>query len=1078
MVPAPDAISRLRSLSQVSVQSSWHIWAGDLPLEQAINPCYWQQWPVAELNHKHHLAWSKGQQVRWLGQVICVPTDLHGFELAGLQLRLALTWWAESTQIFVDGRLVQAGDLFDCSTRLLLSPSVQPGGQFAVAIQLVSPGHDDGALVRSLALYESAQAQPEPGFVADELQVLHTYLQGFYPEKLAVLHQAIDQLDWAALPDRSQFNRSLERLREQLLPIASLIKQRHIYLLGHAHLDLAWLWPVDETWAAAERTFESVLSLQADFPDLIFGHSTPALYDWVKTHRPALFTRIRSQIQTGRWEVIGGLWVEPELNLIGGEAIARQLLYGQRYCQELTGQINPIAWLPDTFGFNWQLPQFLKQGGIDYFVTQKLRWNDSTPFPHELFYWQAPNGSQVLSLMSAPIGEGIDPVKIADYACDWEKKTGIPDVLWLPGVGDHGGGPTRDMLHVARRWQRSPFFPEIKFIRAIEYLKHLEARGQKSLAEEIGVRSQELEEKSSWVKGHDSLVEEGQEPLVPRFEALNQSVRHDSFPIWQDELYLEFHRGCYTTHADQKQWNCRSQELLYQAELFASLATIAAQVAYPRQELEQAWKRVLFNQFHDILPGSSIPQVFVDANQEWQAVQQVGSQILERSLKALASQICLPVPPTSDSRAIVVFNALNWARSAIGRLRLPEGDWQVVDLAGQSLERQMTESGEVLFFAEAIPSVGYRVFWLVPGADDRSTSNPKTELAAGKDLILENDDLRVEVDPTTGDLSSVFDRVQNREVLSAPGNQLQGFQDQGQYWDAWNIDPNYASHPLPPAKLLEITVLSQGPLEQRIRVVRQIGRSTFQQDYVLQRHSPLLQIQTKVDWQEPHVLVKAAFTFAWEAESATYAIPCGAIQRPTRPTTPAEQAKWEVPALGWADLGTGDYGASLLSDYKHGYDSQPDQLRLSLLRGCTWPDPQADRGQHCFTYALYPHAQTWQVAQTVRQSRELAIPLQVIVTEPQPVAQSAQLAPQGEFLNLGSDNLVLMALKQAEEDAEQWVMRCYEGHGETGAINLQSDLNLVVGDRLNLLELPVNSENPALQIFPWSITSWTLYPTV
>ncbi|NJP12536.1 MAG: hypothetical protein HC866_26260 [Leptolyngbyaceae cyanobacterium RU_5_1] len=475
------SIDRLRQLTQISIQSQWRFHCADLSVSEATRAEIWQSWRMASLNDRQHIAWARQQGV-WLGQRLIVPSDLQGYRLEGLALRLALTWWAEEAEIFVNGVLVQEGDLFDCSTRILLSPAVKPGEAIDLVIRLVSPRHDDGALVRSLCIYERADQRvypcPEPSFVADELAVLQEYLTTFAPDQLASLDEAIAQISWSTVDDQSAFDRSLIALRHSLQPFGDWLKSRNIQLLGHAHLDLAWLWTVGETWNAAERTFKSVLSLQKAFPELIFCHSTPALYAWIEENRPDLFAAICEHIATGRWEVVAGLWVEPELNIVAGESIARQVLYGQRYVQQRFGKLSAIAWLPDTFGFCWQLPQILQQGGIDYFVTQKLRWNDTTQFPHEVFWWQAPDGSRVLSLHSAPIGETIDPIKMAHYACEWETKTGIPIALWLPGVGDHGGGPTRDMLEVARRWQQSSFFPQLKFTTALEFLRQLSATAE------------------------------------------------------------------------------------------------------------------------------------------------------------------------------------------------------------------------------------------------------------------------------------------------------------------------------------------------------------------------------------------------------------------------------------------------------------------------------------------------------------------------------------------------------------------------------------------------------------------------
>ncbi|MBD2744079.1 alpha-mannosidase [Coleofasciculus sp. FACHB-1120] len=1110
-----EAIEKLSAMTQVNVQTRWRYCAADLTADTVRQSDFGTDWLSVELNARGHIAWEAGQKVLWLSQKLIIPQDLHLYPLSGLALRLVLTWWAEDAQIFVNGVKVQAGDLFDCSTRVLLSPAVTPGEEITVALRLVSPGHDDGALVRSLCVYEfTTDERIEPGFVADELAVLQRYLKTFEPEKLDILASAVAEIDWTALPDGQKFERSLSALRENLLDTLGSTESKiqnlksQICLLGHAHLDLAWLWPVSDTWEAAQRTFESVLKLLQEFPKLIFCHSTPALYAWIEQHRPDLFAAIQQQVAAGRWEVVGGMWVEPELNIINGESIIRQLLYGQRYVLEKFGQLSTVAWLPDSFGFCATLPQFLKSGGIEYFVTQKLRWNDTTKFPYEAFWWRSPDGSQIFSLMSAPIGEGIDPMKMASYACDWETQTSLKECLWLPGVGDHGGGPTRDMLEVAHRWEKSPFFPRLEFTTSERYLQQISTQNPNS----------------------------------------NETQNSRLFPVWDDELYLEFHRGCYTTHADQKRFQRRSEGLLYQAELFASLASISIGAPYPKQALESAWKKVLFNQFHDILPGSSIPQVFVDANRAWQEVEQVGSEIVQQALRAIATSIALPPPPQPDALPVIVFNSLNWQRSEVVAVPLPASKhhWQVYNLEGKLLPSQLSEGTTLLFLAENIPSVGYRLFWLYPQNLDpqeelpskrqehgqHSTSFPDSNAHnrdnirfSEKNCILENDLLRVIVDSQTGDLSSVFDKINHREILSqVGGNQLQAFQDSGQYWDAWNIDPNYAQHPLPPTQLKSIEWVEQGAVQTRLRVVRQLGESKFCQDYVLQADSPLLKIVTTVDWQERHVLVKAAFPLTLTADSATYEIPCGAIVRSTRdanerttqPQTPAETAKWEVPALHWADLADNGYGVSLLNDCKYGYDAEPSQLRLTLLRGSTWPDPDADQGWHQFTYALYPHQCGWQSAHTVRRGYELNLPLQVmllpsvgeqnsslpntsrLISPPksldpplpplkrgveEPDARNmASLPPVGQLLDLHAENLILIALKQSEDNLRQWILRCYECHGEEAQMQLNSDLDLAIAHPVDLLERPIDApemfaSGQIASIQPWKIATFVVKRT-
>ncbi|MEH2336777.1 alpha-mannosidase [Nostoc sp.] len=1091
-----QAIEQLRSFCQVNLQSTWLYQESNLIITNVVAADL-SHWQPVQLNAQEHIAWTGGKKVLWLVQRLVVPQDLQGYPLAGLSLRLALVWWADSAEIYVNGELVLEGDLFDCSPRVLISQGVTPGEEFIVALRLVSPGHSDGALVRSLLVYESIDDNnPDPGFVADELAVVQLYLERFAPQKLDVLAAMVGEvtnhrgaedteeekgelvksflclrqnliqskivrlsvplrgskLRVASGREAEVQNRSTERLVLSEVEVSRSPKFK-ILLLGHAHLDLAWLWPVSETWNVAQNTFESVLKLQADFPELIFCHSTPALYAWIEEHRPDLFEAIQAQVAAGRWEVIGGMWVEPELNLIAGESIVRQLLYGQRYIQEKFGKLSTIVWVPDSFGFCATLPQFFANAGIEYFVTQKLRWNDTTKFDYGAFWWRSPDGSEVFSLMSALIGESINPVKMASYALEWQAQTGLPESLWIPGVGDHGGGPTRDMLETAQRWQKSPLFPDLEFTTAEKYLQQI-SKGD--------ARTRERSNTSSL------------------------------FPTWNDELYLEFHRGCYTTHADQKRWNRRCENLLYQAELFATLATVSCGVTYPKAEIEAAWKLVLFQQFHDILPGSSITQVYLDALPQWQQVEQVGTKILDKSLLAIASHITRSEPPKSDSLPIFVFNSLNWQRSEVVSVALPTPatatqEWQIYDASGKQLVSQLSEPSTLLFLATEIPPVGYRIFWLSPSSPSSPPSPPRLP-----DWILENEFLRVVIDPDTGDLSSVVDKSYQQEVLSGAGNQLQAFKDSGQYWDAWNIDPNYAQHPLPSTNLQSIQWLEQGPVQSRVRVVRQLGESEFCQDYILQAGSPVLNIATTVNWQENHVLVKAAFPLSVEADFATYEIPCGAIRRPTKPKTPAEQAKWEVPALRWADL-TGEtqegiYGVSLLNDCKYGYDSKPNQLRLTLLRSPNWPDSEADRGWHEFTYALYPHVGSWESAHTVRRGYELNIPLQVLLN---PVNQNLHknsplfASKEGlgvKFLDLSAENLILMALKPSEDDLQQLILRCYECHGETAELSLQSDLGLNLEDTVDLLErsstTEFSSQQQILTIQPWKIASFKVIPAI
>ncbi|AFZ02074.1 alpha-mannosidase [Calothrix sp. PCC 6303] len=1137
--PIVVAIEKLRSLSQSNVQSSWRYSHDDLSVDQVIAADI-SNWNQIECNAKGHIAWNKGRNTLWLLQKIIVPPSLKlGYPLAGMSLRLALVWWADAVQVYVDGKLAVEGDLFDFSPRVLLGNAVTPGDEYTVAIKLVSPGHDNGALMRSHLVFESYNSV-DPGFVADEVAVIQQYLQSFAPHQLTdlaeILEEKVNQLD--NLTEKSDFNQLLADLRQNLTNFP--LNKAKIFLLGHAHLDMAWLWRVEETWKVAQNTFESVLKLQADFPNLIFCHSTPALYEWVEKNRPDLFTAIQNQVKAGKWEVLGGFWVEPELNLISGESIVRQLLYGQLYTQEKFGKISPIVWVPDTFGFCWTLPQFMQQAGIEFFVTQKLRWNDTTKFPHDIFWWTAPDGSKILSYMSALIGEGIDPVKMAAYSCEWQTKTSkisiTPDALWLPGVGDHGGGPTRDMLEIAQRWQNSPFFPDLEFCSAEDYLGKIRSQESEVRSQKSGIRNQESEDGN------------------PELEINNGKENpNNSFPSWNDELYLEFHRGCYTTHAEQKRFNRRCETLLYQAELFSAIALAnrrfiafhTKSTIYPKAKLEQAWKQVLFNQFHDILPGSSITEVYTDALPQWQQAETTATEILETSLNTIISQANIPQPPHPEALPIFVFNPLNWKRNEVVKMNLPANFPQdscilTCETPGEykPVPSQLSHTSQLLFYAENIPSVGYRIFWICPQKLNTNQSlqqkqsekqqfhqlqantteynlvsiinlrqnqiiSNKASVNPTAEFILENEHLLVTIDKITGNISSIFDKLNHREILNGEGNQLQAFQDSGQYWDAWNIDPNYSQHPLPPAQLKSIQYLEQGIIRNIIRVICQIGKSEFHQDYILEIDSPILKISTTVNWQEKHTLLKAVFPLKLEAEFATYEIPCGAIQRTTKPQTDAEKAKWEVPAMRWANIGQGSreqgkkkqgagsreqgaggetYGVSLLNDCKYGYDAKQNQISLTLLRSPEFPDSEADQGINEFTYAIYPHADTWETSKTVRLGYELNTPLITVITTNIKNYQNSELNNQHSisFLDLSSPNLILMALKQAEnspKEKPEWILRCYECHGKVSELQLKGDLGLSLVEPVNLLEKPLNDplvkfEKHKFTVSPWKIVSF------
>lgn len=1018
-------LAELHSLVRIETQNHWQFYLAEDAEKTEHKGFELGRSQPAKPNENGHLIFPKGEQLAWFYQKFTLPHNIKKYELQGLHCRLNLTWWAGTAKVFVNGELACEGDLFDSSTRLSLSRNAQPDETFEVAIALISPGHDIGALMKSQLIFESDNlAKLDVGFVATELQISSRYFEKYQPELLLKLAEVLRTLPLKTFRNRAELDQALAAVREQLIPLAELIKTRQFYVMGHAHLDMAWLWTTDETWEVGQRTFSSVLNLQKEFPKLIFGHSTPALYEWIENNRPDLWQKITEAVAKDRWELLGGMWVEPDVNLVSGESLIRQFLYGQQYFLEKFGKIVPIAWLPDTFGFPQQLPQICKLCGIEAFGTGKLHWNETKPFPHGLFWWRSPDETELLTFMTPPNVTGImdtNPITMTDYALKWEEQTGLKDIFWIPGVGDHGGGPTKDMVQVAEKWRRSPFFPALKFSTAQNFL--------------------------------------------------NQVKDTPNLPIWDDELYLELHRGYYTVHRDQKEFNRRCETLLRQVELWSVIANALGSKFNHQAIIKDLWKKVLFNQFHDILSGTSIPEVFTEANRDWQYVIDTSEKLLENIFGAIATYLNFSELPHPKAKPIILFNDLNWERTEVVSLEI--SDLSIIyDHASQKIDSQISQEllagktwKNTISFTATVPSVGYSLYWLA--TDSQALTQRTEDLVYELEFILENDYLKVEINPETGDIKQVFDKQNNQQILSGAGNQLQAFEDKGQYWDAWDIAPDYEEKPLPPTELVSIQWQEKTEIRSVIRVKRKLNKSTFTQDYILEAHSPILKIDTVADWQEEQIILKAAFPLAIESDSCDYEVPCGVITRNPK----VDPEKWEVPALRWADLNDEKYGVSILNNSHHGYDTKPNQLRLTLLKSPIWPDPKADRGEHHFSYAIYPHVGDWKAAKTVHHAKAFNTPLRVHL--PKNKNESPNTLPSSHsFLQFNASNLIVLALKQAETN-ESLIIRFYEAYGKSAELNYQSDFGWQIKQELDALENPLTNELLAI-IKPWKIKTYSV----
>jgi alpha-mannosidase len=979
-------------------------------------------WPTVNIKQE----WQTGSRVlrRW----IQIPQKVNGYDVAGARVELNLVFRSREAVIITvfSNRVQVARTDEDLQQPIPLTESVAPGQKFLIAVRLDAHNVDTQIWESELKFFARA-GRPDPTLVRDEIlsayPMIRAYQQG-QQERTNVLNSAVSAVDFTTLQkgDQHAFDESLRSAQSHLDQLKPWLQQFTIRAVGNAHIDMAWLWPWTETVEVVRNTFQSVLDLMREYPDFKFTMSSAQAYEWMEEKYPDLFKQIQQRVKEGRWEVVGGMWVEPDLNMPGGESLVRQILVGKRYFQQKFGVDVNIGWNPDSFGYNWQLPQIYKRSGLDYFVTQKLLWaHDYTNFPYRLFWWQSPDGSRVLTYFPHDYAGGIDAASMATDLAFWSKSIYgddqeiRPEMMHLYGVGDHGGGPTRTMLdNAVRLMSPEMVYPKLELSTATAF-----------------------------------------------FQDLGQKMPQMKVPTWDDELYFQYHRGVFTTQAETKRRIRFTEELLLNTEKFASLSTLYNCV-YPSGELTRDWKRLLFDDFHDIFPGSGIGVNYIDAKRNLEDVKRSADQILHSSLKELASHI----NTTGPGMPVLIFNSMSWPRNEIVQLKaqLPAAARyvEIVDHAGKPVPSQLLhinkDTHEAAVLAHiSVPSLGYQTYFL------RGSANPPSTPASVKasPTSLENEFVRLTIDPTTGCMTSLFDKRSNLEALapaetdsggpknSICGNLLQAFHDLPKRWDAWNIDADFEKQRWDIDKADDVKLIESGPLRGVIQIRQHFQNSTFVRDIVVTAGSPVVDVHTAVEWHERHVLLKVAFPLSAHNDKATFEIPYGSIQRPTTRNTPAEQAEFEVPALRWADLSDGNHGFSLLNDCKYGYDSKGNVLRLSLLRSPTWPDPQADQGHHEFTYALYPHPGDWREALTVRRGYELNYPVQLMQTE----KHDGSLPGSHSFLQVPAENVVVTALKKAE-DNNDLVVRFYEWAGKNDDIQLQFAPAPESAQETNLTEKP------------------------
>lgn len=794
-----------------------------------------------------------------------------------------------------------------------------------------------------------------------------------------------------------------------------------LHAIGHAHMDIAYLWPVSQIRRKNARTYSNVLRLMEQFPEYRFSHSQPQLYEFTRQDYPHIFEAIRQRVAEGRWEVMGGFWVEADTNIPGGEALVRQLLLGRQYFKDQFGDVEtPVLWLPDIFGLSWCLPQLVKQAGLKWVLSNKFSWNQYNQIPADTIWWQGIDGSRVLThFLTTPRPVQYLPFPTS-YKSDltanevigtWEKsssKEHIGDLPIVYGYGDGGGGPTATLIRRAQAYQSMPASPRLRFSTAREFFETIEAKNP---------------------------------PLG----------------VWNDEFYLEGHRGVLTSQGWIKRANRKAEGALHEAEFLATLAMLDDGKALPLDDLTEAWRLLCLNQFHDILPGTATAEVFADAREDFAQIDDLVGGLRARALAHLG------VRPSANG-AIVV-NALPFGGSRL--LDLPDTRFSNVPIEGTV---QQVAGGRLVQVNDLA------AYSLTPVRADSPQATVSIE-QSGDRTILENGQLKIVIE-SSGELVRVYDKVAERDVLAQGecGNVLQVFEDRPISWDAWDIDSFFEDRCDIVAGLTQLTIAETGPLRCAVELQRTYRNSTITQTIRLAADSRRVDFVTRVDWHETHSLLKVAFPVAVLNTVATYEIQWGSIERPTHRNTSWDYAKFEVPAQKWADLSEGDYGVALLNDGKYGYDVRDNVVRLSLIKSATMPDATADQGHHEFTYSLLPHLGNWRNG-VITEAYKLNNAATVVAGDSR-LAENSRKA----LVSTGNENVVIETIKPAE-NGKGFIVRLFESHRARGLVTICFGQDIAAVHRCNLLEEDIhpvatneNGNRLTLDLAPFEIVNLRCVP--
>ena len=914
--------------------------------------------------------WYGPDKHYWFRAEYTVPKSMDGKTLY-LKVATQVDHWdyAKNPQflLFVNGQMTQGMDLNHQT--VMLERCAKEGETYTIDLQ----GYTGVMFAELTFTMETVEVDETINEIYYDIVVP---LQGFSrmqeddkvrKDLRTILNNTVNLLDLRT-PYSEEFYQSIEEahnyIQKALYEDMSGYEDVIASCIGHTHIDVAWLWTVAQTREKVARSFSTVLKYMDEYPEYKFMSSQPALYQFLKERYPETYEKIKERVKEGRWEPEGGMWVEADCNLTSGESLVRQFLYGKKFFKDEFGIDSRILWLPDVFGYSGALPQIMKKSGIKYFMTTKLAWNQINKVPYDTMMWRGIDGSEIFTHLITTLGVGqseadffttyngmLHPDAILGGWHRYQNKDINNDILIAFGYGDGGGGPTREMLETSKRMEKG--------IRGIPKVRQ----------EFAGNYFEELEER---VEGNKSL------------------------PVWEGELYFEYHRGTYTSMGRNKRSNRRCEQLLMDAELLEVLTGTSE-----KEEMDKIWRTVLLNQFHDILPGSSIAEVYEVTKKEY-------AEIESRLAEMIAEKLNLLMDGGQDK--ISVFNTLGFDRNDVVSL----GDCHaaaLTDESGKIYPVQETAQGAVAYITD-IPAKGGKTLQLLDTVKEEASRIQITENG------IETPFYRISIDEN-GLFTSIYDKECDREVLKAgeKGNLLRMYEDKPMHYDCWDIDMYYSEKYWDAEKADKIQWTEEGPVRATLEIQRTISNSVIKQEIHFYADSRRIDFSTWVDWKEHQHLLKVHFPVNIHSDEATFEVQFGNLKRKIHGNTSWDEARFESCGQKWMDISEGHYGVSLLNDCKYGYSAKDSNIALTLIKSGIDPNKTADQEEHVFTYALYPHKEMWSAAGTVQEAYKLNQPA---------YATKGELKNTGKsFISTDKDNIIIETVKPAE-NGDGMIVRLYD----------------------------------------------------